>query len=259
VEVDRYLTGRTSLTFVGGYSLLHYFDSGLLDYGDATFQGGYNYQMTRKDTIAISYQFSGFRYSNFNQTINSHTISGSYARRVTGRLAFQVSAGPQVVFLQIPLSASSEPANSGTTTHVYLSAQTGLQYQLQRTVLGVAYSHGVNGGSGVLPGSLADILTVTATRQLSRATGGIFNFGYSHNSGFNVEVSVPSNQAYTYWFGGVALTHRLGRELNFNLSYQAQYQDSNALFCVGAACGTSVIRHLIAFGVGWRKQPIPFE
>ena len=107
-EFDEFLTARTSLTFVGGYSLLHYFDTALLDYGDATFQGGYNYQMSRKDTIAVSYLFSGFRYSNFNQSINTHTVAVSYGRRVTGRLAFQASAGPQIVFSRMPISGSPE-------------------------------------------------------------------------------------------------------------------------------------------------------
>src|SRR5271168_779580 len=41
VELDTKLTSRSSLTFVGGYSLLHYFDDNLLNYGDASFQAGY--------------------------------------------------------------------------------------------------------------------------------------------------------------------------------------------------------------------------
>ncbi|MFZ0980612.1 MAG: hypothetical protein WAN23_14525, partial [Candidatus Acidiferrales bacterium] len=42
-EADVSLTPRTTLTFVGGYSLLHYFDSDLLNSTGASFQGGYNY------------------------------------------------------------------------------------------------------------------------------------------------------------------------------------------------------------------------
>jgi len=125
--------------------------------------------------------------------------------------------------------------------------------------LGVSYIHGVNGGSGVLGGSLADTVTGTASRQLSRATSGSLNFGYSHNNGFSVGGSTPSSQSLNYFFSGATLSHEMGRTLNLSLSYQAQYQDSNASFCVGPTCGTSVIRHLISVGVGWKKQPIPFE
>ena len=38
VELDTKLTSRSSLTFVGGYSLVRYFDNDLSNYGDATFQ-----------------------------------------------------------------------------------------------------------------------------------------------------------------------------------------------------------------------------
>jgi len=50
-----------------------------------------------------------------------------------------------------------------------------------------------------------------------------------------------------------------GRSLNLNLGYQLQYQNSNASFCTGSGCGSSYVRNLITFGVGWRKQPIPIE
>ncbi len=213
LEIDRFLTARTSLTFVGGYSLLHYFDTNLLDYGDVTFQGGYNYQMTRKDTIALVYLFSGFRYSNFNQSINTHTASVSYGRRVTGRLAFQASAGPEIVQVSIPLAGGSQPTSGNLTTHVYWSAQSALQYQLRRAILGVSYSHGVNGGAGALAGSLADTVTGTASRQLSRAASGALNFGYSHNNGIQVGTPVPSNQIYNYWFGGVNAQPSVGPDI----------------------------------------------
>src|ERR1700733_10373470 len=47
VELDTKLTSRTSLTLVGGYSLLHYFADNLLDFGTVTVQVGYNYLLSR--------------------------------------------------------------------------------------------------------------------------------------------------------------------------------------------------------------------
>ena len=256
IEVTRLLTPRTSLTFAAGYSLLHYFDTELLNYGDVTAQAGYNYQLTRNDTIALQYSYSAFRYDNIDQPIDSHTIFASFARRVTGRLAFQASGGPQVVMSRVPLSGNVQPANSGTTTRVYWSAQTALQYQLHRSQLAVSYLHGVSGGSGVLAGSLSDTATGTFTRQLTMNTSAVLDFGYSHNHGVNLGVAVPTAQTYNYWFGGANLSRQLTRTLNVNLSYQAQYQDLNTC---GAACGANVIRNIVTVGVGWRKQPIPLE
>jgi hypothetical protein len=258
-QFDEFLTARTSLTFVGGYSLLHASDSDLLDYGDATFQAGYNYQISRKDTIAVSYLFSGFRYSNSDQSINTHTISASYGRRVTGRLAFQVSGGPQLVFSNMPITGSPETSGAISPMQLYWSGRMALQYQLRYTQLAISYSHGVSGGSGVLPGSLADVVSASVTRQLSRATNAGLNFGYSRNTGLSSETPTPSNQTYNYWFGGINLTHSLGRMLNLNLSYTAQYQTLNSASCVGPTCDTNVLRHLITFGVGWHGRPNPIE
>lgn len=270
-EVDVNLTGRSTISMVGGYSLLHYFDGGLLDFGDANGQVGYNYQLNRTDTIALSYQFSALRYSNFDQSINSNTVQVSYGRRLTGRLAFQVAAGPQFAFLRTPINPGAGTTGGGSTstgtggatenseTLATWSLNTNLHYQMQRASLGLSYSHGVSGGSGVLAGSVADTVSGSASRQLSRTTSGAVNFGFAHNNGLSIATSTPTNQSYGYWFGSANLSRPWGRELNLSLSYQMQYQDSNSSFCIGPTCGTSVVRHVITFGLGWRARPIAFE
>ncbi|MGA8451050.1 MAG: hypothetical protein WB707_12545, partial [Candidatus Acidiferrales bacterium] len=105
-QADVRLSGRSSLTFVGGYLLLHYFNSGNLSYGGPLFRAGYNHQMTRNDTIALIYQYSDIDYSNFDQSITINTMQVSYGRRVTGRLAFTVAAGPQIAHFQTPITSS---------------------------------------------------------------------------------------------------------------------------------------------------------
>ena len=58
-EMDVLLTPRTSLTFVGGYSLLDSLDDPQLNYGNVIFTAGYNYQISRQNTIwtLLSIQF----------------------------------------------------------------------------------------------------------------------------------------------------------------------------------------------------------
>jgi hypothetical protein len=186
-QVDVYLTPRSSLTFVGGYSLLHSFNENLLDYGDLIAQAGYNYQITRKDTLGVSYVFAGFRYDNFDESINTNTLLFSYGRKVTGRLAFRIGAGPEFTFINTPIIPGTGvgtigPPSGGSTTNVYWYLATSLQYQMQRTALSATYSHGVAGGSGVFAGSLADTLTGSAVRQLSRVSSGTWTVGYSRNT-----------------------------------------------------------------------------
>ena len=119
---------RTSLTFVGGYSLLDSLDDPQLNYGDVIFTAGYNYQLSRQNTIGLSYQFSSINYSNFDQSIKNNIIAASYGRRITGKLAFQASGGPDIALIRMPLttapgtstgSGSSTP--NGYMTQVYAS------------------------------------------------------------------------------------------------------------------------------------------
>jgi hypothetical protein len=107
-EVDRFLTPRSSLAFVGSYSLLRFLDNGFLNFGEAAFQAGYNHQITREDSIAVLYRFTAFRY-NLDQSIDSHVLQVSYGRQVTGRLAFQVAAGPGVGRFRMPISRVRVP------------------------------------------------------------------------------------------------------------------------------------------------------
>ncbi len=262
-EDDVDLTSRASLTFVGGYSLLHYFDSNLLNYGDVNFRAGYNYQMTQKDTIALMYTYSGFRFSNFGQSIDDHAVQVSYGRRVTGRLAFQVAAGPQIVISRIPIvGAAGSPGGgvgpAGSTTQLSWALNSNVQYQLAQTQLSLAYVHGVGGGAGALAGSNADMVTGTATRQVARTFAAGITGGFSRNQGLAIGGAIPANQTFDYWFGGANLGHPIGRTLSVNLSYQLQYQNLNAALCTGPACGNSVIRHLITIGVTWQERPLLF-
>jgi len=263
-QLDVPLSKRSSLTFAGGYSLLHYFDNTNLSYGDVLFRSGYNYQMTRNDTIALVYQFSGLRYSNFGQSINLNTMHVSYGRRVTGRLAFQVAAGPEFAHFQTPITSSVGGAGSGSptsssTTQTYFSFESSLQYAFNRTNVAATFSHGVSGGGGVLAGALADTVGGSVSRQWTRTWNASGSLGYTRNSGLGVVGNAtPNHQTYDYWFAGVSVSHPWTRELSLQGSYHLQYQNSNSSFCVGVTCGTSIIVHEFSFGVDWRRLPIPF-
>jgi len=261
-ELDTFLTPRTSLTFVGGYSLLHFFDSDLLDFSGFNFRGGYNYQMTRKDSIAVLYTFNGIRYSNFNQFINEHTVQVSYGRRVTGRLAFQVAAGPQVATSRIPISGNAvSGAGTGTGTNfteVYWSLSTALGWRAERTSLGLTYDHGATGGSGVLAGAITDVVTGGASRQVSRTFSNSIFGGYARNEGVALSSSQPLSHTYDYLFAGAGFSHPFGRATALKFSYEMQYQTSNSALCIGTTCGTNVIRHMITMGVSWNERPLLF-
>ena len=259
---DIHLTSKSSLTFLGGYSLLHFFDNPLLDFGNIIFQGGYNHTLTREDTIAVLYRFRGYRYSNFNQSINGNAILVSYGRRVTGRLAFQVEGGPEVAVSKIPITSEAGGTTTTTTstTQVYFTLNTSLIYRLKRTELHLGYDHGLSSGAGVLAGAKLDTVRGTVTRQFSRNFSGSWDMGYARNSGPLLVVGTQATtiQNFDYWFTGVQVSHPLSRTIHLFLRYNLQYQTSSASSCTGNACPINVPRNQISLGLAWHGQPISF-
>lgn len=268
VEFEELLTRRSSLTFSGGYSLLRDFGSGsdLFDYGVVNARGGYNRQLTQKDTVAIIYTFADYRYSGSSQSVIDHTLQLSYGRLIAGKLAFQVAGGPQAYLSQTSTALTGTGAGNGqagpasvltTQTQVQWSLSSSLQYQDRRYGLGLSYNHGVNGGAGVMIGALTDTVTGSLSRQMSRTFASGFNGGYARTQGLPGGGAF-ANQSYSYWFGGLNLTEPLGATVGLTVSYQVQYQTSNSAACVGPTCGANTLRHLISIGLGWHERPLLF-
>jgi outer membrane autotransporter protein len=112
----------------------------------------------------------------------------------------------------------------------------------------------------VQAGSIADTVTGSANRQLSRTFSGNWNLSYGRNNGLTVNgpTATLANQTFGYWSNNVGVNHLMGRTMNVSLNYSLQYQNSNSAFCVGPTCGSSIVRHQIMFSLGWHDHPIPF-
>jgi len=268
-QVNVLLSGRSSLTFSAGYSLLDFFGDNLLNSGDMTFRAGYNYQFSPANTFAVFYQFSGFRYSNVNQSINDHSMQVSYGRRITGKLALQAGGGIDLGMFETPLTPSSTGgtgSTGGTTNSLYWSMHAALTYRLERTALGMTYTHGLSSGSGVLAGADSDMVTGNVSRPLSRVWSGGINLGYSRNRGVGVATAItptivtPISDTYDYVFAGANVSRPLGRLMSMSLGYQMQYQTSNNTFCaVGTtACSSSYIWHQVLMTFRWTDRPLAF-
>jgi hypothetical protein len=261
-QINANVTARSSFTFVGGYSLLHYFQTDALDYGETFGQVGYNYQASRANTLALSYAYNryGYQVNGAGQLIDDHVIQGSFGRRVTGRLAFQLSGGPEFVVYRSTLPGG---VFGGAGTHVSGSASMVLLYQATpRTGYDVTFSHGVTGGSGVYQGANTDAVTVNFTHALTRSTflGG--NGTYAHNEalGANAPASQLGNTSSLGTAAGqFSLSHTLSQTLQLSFWYQAQYQGATSGFCIGSACQSSLIRHTVSMSVSWHARVLPIE
>jgi hypothetical protein len=267
-QFDYLISPRSSLTFVGGYYLLHNFNSDLLNSGVPSARAGYNYKVTKRDTVAVFYTFSEYSYGNSAQSTDTHTAQFSYGRVVSGKLSFQIAAGPQFIVSRYPLSATGSSGTSGTgtvpagtSTQLSWSMNTGLTWTGERNTLAVSYYRGANNGSGVLAGAVSDTVSASLRRMTSRTFTSGISGGYSRNNGVSsVTGTTAFYQTYDYWYASGSLSHPVGRSLGLTLSYLFEYQQNprTASPCAGLTCGTNSVVNLVSFGVGWHDRPLAF-
>jgi hypothetical protein len=239
---------RTSFTFGGSYGMLRFFESGFLESNTASFHGGYNYAWTPRDTVAVSYGTSLLRYEGTDAGINSHTVHVSYGRRITGRLALQLSAGPQIT--------TFDNFGAELDTVVSWSVQSSLSYRRGRTGLGLSYARSTTEGSGVMPGAQTHYVRTSLSRQLSRMWSGSVYFGYSQNERLFRASAGP--RTFHSWDSGFQVGRTVGRQGRMYLRYSAQRQTVDAPGCLGT-CGAVGLRHVFGIGYSYQFRPIELE
>jgi hypothetical protein len=238
---------RSTVTVGGAFETLSSTQAGFVSGNSAMFQAGYDRSLTARDTLAVFYSATLFRYSGIAESIDAHFVAFSYGRRVTGRLALQVYGGPE--FFTV-----TTPGQSGTQT--FASGGANLTYHWPKTGAGLAFSRGLTGGSGVLTGAETDSVSATLSRQLSRTWSGGLTGNYYFNSSAPRPNSGSARRTYDDWVGTVHLTRALGRLARLSLFYSFQAQNSNQAFSSGSSIGQSVSRHLLGVTLNFDYRPI---
>jgi hypothetical protein len=248
-QINYMLTRRSSVTLGGVYGLLRFTDPGNIESNNVVLSGGYNYQIDPKNSLGASYRFSAFHYIGDPRAIGDHLILIVYGRKITGRLALQLSGGPEITNYRLPAATSTQ------TQYVAGSAAANLTYAFAQGSVSVNYSHGVNNGSGVFVGAASDQVSGSISRRVSRVWSGYSNFGYTHNR--NVAAGTgTSGQSYNTIYAGGSLSRPLGRNANFSLGYTAYIETSNKTVCAGPSCGTNYTTNQITVGLSWHTRPL---
>jgi len=241
---------RGSITVAGVLGLLRFTNSGNVNSDTNILDVGYNYAITRKDTIGFSYRFSAYHYPGAAQALGDHLAQFVYGRRVTGRLALNLAGGPEVTTFRVPIN--------GLTRRVSGSGSGSLTYAFRRSSVGLSYSHGISNGSGLFTGASTDLVGATASRQLTRVWSGSLNFGYAKNRQILTATGLTS-PTFDSWVPGAGLSRPLGRTMNFSLGYQAQIQVSNLPLCNTPNCGTNYTQHQIFLSFEWHARPLVLQ
>jgi hypothetical protein len=245
-EVSR----RGSITVAGVLGLLRFTNSGNINSDTDILNAGYNYAITRKNSVGLSYRFSAYHYPGAAQALGDHVAQFVYGRRITGRLALNLAGGPEVTTFRVPLN--------GSTQRVSGSGSGSLTYAFRRSSIALSYLHGISNGSGLFIGASTDLVAATASRQLTRVWNGSLNFGYAKNKQI-VAVTGLSSPTFDSWVSGAGLSRPLGRRMNFSLGYQAQIQISNLPLCNTPNCGTNNTQHQVFLSFEWHGRPLVFR
>jgi hypothetical protein len=245
-QAEYSISRKSVLTFSGSYGVLHFFDPGYFSSTMVNGQAGYDYLIDPFNSVAILATYGKIDYTGTGISMTDYGAALAYGRKITGRLAFQVSAGPQKIL-------SYGAGGVGNFQLLSYSANSALTYATARSGLSLSYASGLNGGSGVLLGSTSYTMMGSANYLFSRFwTGSIFG-GYAINNSL-APAGVPTVR-FDNWFSGVSWGLLAGRHLRINFSYSLEKQNNPAT-CPVPSCGSNMLQQTVGLNVNWHLRPV---
>jgi len=238
---------RGSFTVGGSQGLLHFTQAGNIDTDSYIGNAGYNYQLTKNDSIGVSYLFTAYHYHGEAQAIGAHSFFASYGKKVAKRLALQFTGGPEITRYRVPVGGKSQTLSG--------SGGASLTYAFRQGSIAASYFHTVSGGSGVLIGANMDQVTFSGSRRLTRVWNVQGNVGFAKNRPLGSQTGTQGND-YDNIYAGGGLSRPIGREFNFSMAYMAEIQRVNPTICSGAACNTTSTQHTVNLSLQWHSRPL---
>jgi len=242
-QVEYSFSRRSAFTLSGSYGLLEFPYVGYISSHMLNAQAGYDYELDPKDSIAVLASYGKIDYTGTSDSTRDYMAALAFGRKITGRVAFQVSAGPQRI-----------QAMNGTGNFQlwFAAANSALSYERRRGGMSLAFSRGVSAGSGVFLGSTTNTFSSSAHYLFTRFWTGTVNGGYSMSTSLAPAGVATTN--FDNWFFGASLGRRLGQHAEMNLNYGLQRQNSPAV-CPVTSCGVSGFQQTVGMTVNWHLRP----
>ena len=242
-QVEYSFSRRSAFTVSGSYGLLDFPYAGYISSHMVNAQAGYDYELDPKDSIAVLASYGKIDYTGTSDSTRDYVAALAFGRKITGRLAFQVSAGPQRI---------QAMNGSGSFQLWFAAANSALSYERRRGGMSLAFNRGVSAGSGVFLGSTANTFSSSAHYLFTRFWTGTVNGGYSMNTSLAPARVATSN--FDNWFFGASLGRHLGQHAEMNLNYGLQRQNSPAT-CPVTSCGATGFQQTVGMTVNWHLRP----
>ena len=239
-QVSYVLSGTRSITAFGSYGLLRFKNPLFIDSDQSAFGVGFNQQISARDTVSTNFDTSLFSFP--SESVRTHSVNVAYSRFLNNRFSADASGGPEFTIF--------DSSGAGTSTLISYAVQASLRYRGHKQDLGITFSRGVTGGSGIFNGAETESVRGYLDRPLGRLWDGQIGVGYSRNSPLTQLTNGPAQ--YDAVFTDLRLNRVLSRNLDFTFGYQLQDQTSG----IGNPLTSFGIRHVVSVGFGWRHQPI---
>ena len=241
-EVNYFLSRRSIVTLAGSYTSLNFSDPGFIESQSVTGRVGFDYALAPKDAIAFMYEYGRTDFSASPDRLETDSFQFSYGRRVTGRLAFQIAAGPQLL-----RSSSQDHALTWTLTGATI-------YRTPRNQYSLSYSHGPTGGSGVFSGASSNTVNASLSRSLTPFWSSSLSAGYAFDKNLAPASGVVSH--FSNWYGRASLGREFGRHFRFGLTYAYQRQGAGTGTCPVLVCGSNQSRQSLGMTMEWHPWSI---
>ncbi len=235
-EINYLLSRRSALTFAGVYRSLSFSNPQYINSHGPSGRVGYDYELNGKNSVGFMYEYSRTSFSIAIPDLQTDAAQIAFGRKLTGRMALQISAGPQ--FSRLAGFHRHDWTLSGAWT-----------YQARRTLYSVAYAHAVAAGSGVFSGAETHNINAGIHYAISHEWSANLRGGYSLSR--SLEALAGANNSFGNEFGNISLERLIGAHMRLKFDYSVQKQSAGAAACPAAGCGPLGLRQVGGMTLQW--------
>lgn len=246
-DVTRVLTGRTSATVIGGYSLERFPGyTGGIQTDVYSISGLVNHRLNALSSAGGSYHYSRFSYVGVNGVFQSQGISAFYKRQVSRRLTLNLGGGPQIISGS---SLTGQPASVSYTADLQATYIGSIASGL---AMSASYKRSTNGGSGITFGAINDTVNGSVSRRLTRSLNVSALGTYSHSAGLQL---ITKTQISTQSFDGSFQANRaITEKFSAYVSYTVLHQSIQGANYNGTPLNG--LQQVLGFGVTYSPSAI---
>jgi hypothetical protein len=245
-EVDYSLSRRSAFSLSGSYGLLHFTGPGFIDSRSLYAQGGYNYMVDPKDSVAVIGAYDKTAFVGFPNSNDAYSGELAYGRNITGKVALQVAVGPEQIQVSDPGSSNFQ--------FLSWSANAAISFHHPRTNYSLNYTHALSNGGGVILGALSHTFSAGISHSFTRYWSGSASSGYAWSSSLTLPTA-PISYSFTNWFAGAYIGRRLSYRMNISFNYGVTYSGTSST-CPVNVCGFGGYFHTFGTTVNWHLRRV---